>query len=77
MLKIQGKQGFAMPKHRKFLFDAVDLMSFVSPKGRGKFLCLDHKNHLDVALAMPRLIFTTIHQKFITRKIHAVSVNRS
>ncbi len=44
MVKTQEKQGFAMPKHRWFLFDAVDLPLYGSPQRARQIFVSDHKN---------------------------------
>ena len=75
-MKTQGKQGSAMLKHRRFLFDDEYSWRFPFPfRARHIFVSVC-TNCLNVALAMLCTICTIIYQKCDTRKIHAVSVNR-
>lgn len=58
------------------LFDDVDLWSSPFPSRARRIFVPMLSNVLTLALAKICNVFTHIHQKFDTRKINAVSVNR-
>ena len=50
-------------------FCAAPLMLFFNLEKAPQIFVSDRKNRLNVAMAMPHTIFTSIHQKFDTRRM--------